>query len=166
MSLGDIYAELREHQMWAQFQDTFGHLRPARRADYPGTLVVSNSDYNDQGVSIVHAEFALEDSPWLYASMNDFAYKSMRSRGRGIWEFRGVCRACKNGKLRFIGKWTKMSLYPGRIPATKPRRHWGRFAYTGKPAPNGMRESDLDYVENNIDAVVRFLDTMNARRAP
>jgi hypothetical protein len=152
MSLASLAAEIHEQQKWAQFQDTFGHLRPKRGVDHAGVMVVSHSDYHDQGVSIVHAQFGeLESSPWLYEAMNEFGYRSLAKsknrhvvkkftdehgnereygdldqssrRATGIWEFRGVCRAYANGKLHFFGKWTKMWLYPGRIPSTKSRRH-------------------------------------------
>lgn len=97
-------------------------------------------------------------------SLSKVQWERAGERKTGIWEFRGVLRVRPSGKVRFVGKWTKMSLYPGRIPATKPRGHWGVWPYSQKKAIPEMRESDDDYFLRNRDAVVRFLDTMNKRR--
>lgn len=182
MGLASLAAEIHEQQKWQQFEETWGHLYP-KPGDHEGVMVVSHSDYNDQGVSVVHAQFqGVEDSPWVYEAMTNFAYRSMwprckgstlldpeRTKARGVWEFRGVLRVYQNGKLRFVGRWTKMSLYPGRIPATKPRREDAPSIaeiYEGRSRRKDprWRESDDSYFENNRDALVRFLDTMNKRR--
>lgn len=144
--------------------DTWGHLQPSA-GDHPGTIVASNSEYADQGYSIVATSFpTLDDSPWLYEALNEYT-SQLTDRAPGIYEWSGSVRVFKNGHLRFVGTWRQMSLFPGRLPAVKKRRHWGNFA-TGRKAPAAMMESDHDYMENNRDAVVRFLDTMNARRTP
>jgi len=189
VSLASLAAEVCEQQMWAQFEETWGHLYP-KPGDHPGYLVVVHSDYNHQGVVVVDQEFQdVENSPWFYDWMTHFAFESMAgvarwiwkkrvrddgtvhryrskeccgARKTGIWEFRGVLRVNPSGKARFVGKWTKMSLYPGRIPATKTRRHFG---YIGtKLAHKDMLESDNDFMNNNRFGAVRFLETMNARR--
>lgn len=95
----------------------------------------------------------------------DIEYTAVHSPG--IWEFQGVLRVHKNGKLRFAGKWTKMALYPGRIPATRPRSPLLEVnaALQGKRKyETHYVESDNDYVKSNQDALIRFLDTMNERR--
>jgi len=185
MSLAELAAEVHEQQKWQQFEETWGHLYP-KPGDHPGTAVVAHSDYGDQGVIVVHAQFeGVEDSPWFYEAMTDFAVDSMlpthraphmrnvirmdKKKKAGIWEFRGVLRVYQNGKLRFVGKWTRMSLYPGRIPATKPRREDAPsvaeiYAGRSRRADPRWRESDDSYLNANGDALVRFLDTMNQRR--
>lgn len=136
MSLASLIAEIHEQQKWQVCAEVWGHLYP-KPGDHDGVMVVAHSDYGDQGVVVVvHQKF----------------------------EFRGVLRVWPSGKACFVGKWTKMNLYPGRIPATKPRGHWGVWPYTGKKAMPEMRESDDDYYRRNRSAVVRFLDTMNRRR--
>jgi len=181
VSLGETLERIHQEQKWEAYEETWGHLHP-KPGNYPGTLVVAHSEYDNEGVTVVHAQFEnVADSPWLYEAMTLFAYRSMwplyknsahildtkRTKARGIWEFRGVLRAYQNGKLRFVGRWTKMSLYPGRIPATKPRRPVLSLsaAYQGKRKyMKGYLESDNDYMAGNQDSVVRFLDTMNTRR--
>lgn len=88
-------------------------------------------------------------------------------RSAGVWEFRGALRIYQNGKLRLCGKWTKMSLYPGRFPATQPRRRLlalGALLLGKREYMKGYVEGDRDYLENNREALVRFLDVMNGRR--
>lgn len=249
MSLASLAAEVHEQQKWQQFEETWGHLYP-KPGDHPGYMVVAHSDYNDQGVSVVHEHFeGVENSPWFYEWVTGFAFESMaghdrrvtmrynvaewsvfdgdtlifsnsdkkafwkreeaeahlavvrerladsaslskiqwgraevrevhrvavhkiaqrtKARSTGIWEFRGVLRVRPSGKARFVGKWTKMDLYPGRIPATKPRGPLLELsaAYQGKRKyMKHYVEGDRDYAESNMDSVVRFLDTMNRRR--
>lgn len=171
---------LGERKARKAMEETWGHLRPPSDHDYPGTLLVSHSEYPDQGVSVVAASFpGVPDSPWFYGALTHWVFEQMtgqregmrtppKSRPPGIYEFQGIVRVSKSGEsFRFIGRWTKMSLYPGRIPATKPR---GSLLDLGA-ALRGKRkyiehyvESDVDYCASNRDACVRFLDTMNARR--
>lgn len=145
------------------FNETWGHLRPEKSTDHPGTMVIALSSYNDQGVVVVEEKFpTLANSPWFYEAMNDYVLKIMyerKKRSPGIYTFTGCVRSYKNGKLKFFGKITKMSLYPGRLPAVKKRRHFG---YIGMElAHKNMLESDDDYYRNNADSVVRFLDILN-----
>lgn len=250
MSLASLAAEVHEQQKWQQFTETWGHLYP-KPGDHQGTMVVARSDYNAQGVTIVHESFeGVENSPWFYEAMNDFVFKSMTKkrtryvertgivmewsifdgesilfsdsrkktfsrqyeaeehlrlvrtrladstslsriqyeraevrevqreiqyqdvehksvRSAGIWEFSGALRVYQNGKLRFIGKWMKMDLYPGRIPATRPRQRQISLsaAYQGKLKHEPYKVGDTNYLDNNAGACVRFLDTMNQRRS-
>lgn len=165
---------LGERKTQKAMEETWGHLRPAAGQDRVGTIVVSHSEYSDQGVSIVAASFpGIPDSPWFYEAMTSSCFEAMtgsRKRSPGIYEFAGVCRVAERNDgqtFRFIGKWTKMSLYPGRIPATRPRGpllDLGAVLAGKRKYMKHYVESDVDYCTSNRDACVRFLDTMNARR--
>lgn len=195
MSFASTLAQIEEDQRWQQYEETWGHLYP-KPGDYPGTLVVAHSDYNNQGVTVVSRKFDVEDAPWFYEWMTRFAFDAMAgvsrwvwhtrtgadgvrrkyrsketvgTRATGIWEFRGVLRVRPSGKACFVGTWTKMDLYPGRLPGTKPRREdapsMGEILHGRKRRKDPRwRESDDSYFENNRAALVRFLDTMNQRR--
>lgn len=150
------------------FNETWGHLRPEKGTDHPGTMIIALSSYNDQGVVVVEKKFpTLANSPWFYEAMNDYVLKIMyerKKRSPGIYTFTGCVRSYKNGKLKFFGKITKMSLYPGRLPAVKSRKRMLSLtaAYQGKRKyDEHYFDSDRDYAEDNMDSVIRFLDTVN-----
>lgn len=127
------------------------------------TMVVALSGIDLSGHLLITSNLPVSANS---ADMYDYIEDSLYPAGRytpGVHEWVGSVRTCRDGSPRFVGRWRKMSLYPGRIPATKKRRHWGHFV-SGAKAPPEWGESDHDYMENNRFAVVRFLDTMNERR--
>lgn len=127
------------------------------------TLVVALSRVDASGHLVLSSNLPMPaSSADLCEYIEDNLYEANRYTP-GVYEWTGCVRYYKDGSPRFVGRWRKMELYPGRIPATKKRRHWGYFT-TGRKAPAEMMESDHDYMDNNRDAVVRFLDTMNKRR--
>lgn len=76
---------LGERKARKAMEETWGHLRPPSDHDYPGTLLVSHSEYPDQGVSVVAASFpGVPDSPWFYGALTRWVFEQMTGQREGM----------------------------------------------------------------------------------
>lgn len=107
MSLADAFAPVEQAHKNAVIQATFGHLHPEHMREYPGTLVFSINQYGGD-VSVIKSEFKdVDDSPWYYDHMYEFAWKQYDRKDRHpghVYRFEGTYRVRKNGTPVFKGK--------------------------------------------------------------
>jgi hypothetical protein len=77
---------------------TWGHLAPRKRKSYHGHFLFAIPAYDSGTPCIVEAEFkGLDDSPWLYDAMWDFAAQTDK---QGIYRFDGTfCNYEFNGTI-------------------------------------------------------------------
>ncbi len=85
--------------------NTWGHLAMVKNKKYNGSILFAISDWNSIGVCLIKSEFDnnLEDSPWLFESLQEFISTVDLCTGFYRWE-----GSVKNYK--FKGKITNISV--------------------------------------------------------
>jgi hypothetical protein len=82
---------------------TWGHLAPKKNRTYPGSMLFARSAYGE--CSLIRADFkGLNDSPWLFQVMNDFAEENAKEDG-AIYRFIGHFR-----NYEFVGAVNKAAI--------------------------------------------------------
>src|SRR5687768_11205030 len=93
-----------EHANYVAVQEaTWGHLAPEKGRTYTGSMLFTQSEYGD--IVVIRANFeGLDDSPWLFEALNNFAADHAIDPG-AIYLFRGTFR-----NYRFRGPVSKLDL--------------------------------------------------------
>lgn len=84
MGLADIAAEIEADYRAQVIGETFGHLAPKKNHTYRGDLVIGHSLYGD--VVILKDTLGVDDSPWYYQELHDFAAVIAAKPGLYRWE--------------------------------------------------------------------------------
>jgi len=101
-TFGDTLCRIEAEQRAEMQAATFGHLAPERGLEYRGWFLFAIPEYDCGTPCIVSAEFdGLNDSPWFYDAMWEFAAKRKRA---GFYRFDGVVR-----NYRFKGVVTRIN---------------------------------------------------------
>jgi hypothetical protein len=151
MSLGDAFAEYEAHYKEEVMRQTWGHLAPKRNKRYKGRVVFAvgcfSSDYLNP--TPIVCEFKdLESSPWFYSALNEYLQSLKVEEGK-VYEFTGkFCNYKFEGEVRTVFD----PSFAKKFPKVKARRP----LYESEP--QGYLESDNDYMLNNRDAVIWFLE--------
>lgn len=107
MSLADAFAGHDAKHKAAVIANAWGHLAPAPRKVYSGSIVFATGCFGDD--TIINYEFGgLSDSPWLYDDLWEFVGSKLsilrKSSKHNIFKFTGTYYKCKNGRPIFKGK--------------------------------------------------------------
>jgi len=102
MSLASAFAPAEAQYRSRVMVNTWGHLAPTARKRYRVMLRFSQAAYGGS-ITVISAQLprALNDSPWLFEDMLDYAGRKSR-RGR-VSQFDGIYYRTKTGRGRFIG---------------------------------------------------------------
>lgn len=67
--------------------DTWGHLAMVKNKKHKGTILFGISEYNSVGACLVQTNFdnGLEDSPWLFYSLQEFIGEQKLDSGFYKW---------------------------------------------------------------------------------
>lgn len=93
MSFASVLAEIDAQNRVEVRAETFGHLAPRKGETYEGQFLFAIPEYDCGNPCIVSADFnGLEDSPWLYEAMLEFAERKQKA---GVYRFDGSVRNYK-----------------------------------------------------------------------
>jgi hypothetical protein len=99
--------------------NTFGHLAPEPKKEYPVRLVFGLDAYGHSFV--LQSDFSgLFDSPWQYRHLMDFVFSKVRYSNGGLYGFVGTYKVGPKGGATWKGKVTRLK-YELPMPA-KPRQ--------------------------------------------
>ena len=100
----DVYADRKFRDVE---QETWGHLAAKKGQSYKGYMIYAHSAYGD--IVLIDAHFEnLNDSPWLFESMQDFIAEN-GERG-GLYRWSGYYKLLKKGNSCFDGFIQKIEL--------------------------------------------------------
>jgi hypothetical protein len=108
MSLASAFVEYEAHARSVVMHNTWGHLAPEPRRDYPGTILFTQTEYGDL-VPIRSRFTGLPDSPWFHQHLCDFVADKATEPGV-VYRFEGKYMMFKNGNARFSGKVRKVRI--------------------------------------------------------
>ena len=102
----EVCAPVEAHNRNVVLGNTWGYLAPQKNTTYRGKLLVSCSVYRSGTQEIIDMEWEnLEDSPWLYDSVNDWLWGLRDKMERGsIYRIEATFR-----NYRFWGKPIKIA---------------------------------------------------------
>jgi hypothetical protein len=93
-------------------RDTWGHLAPVHRKEYPGYLIFAIGEWGDE-VPIAANFKDLPDSPWFFDHIGKFIDKfagyDKTKQGR-VYRFDGTYMIYNNGNPRWRGKVKQINL--------------------------------------------------------
>lgn len=101
-TMSEVFAPIMAKYRADVIAATWGHLAPCKRKTYQGYVLFAIPVYDSGTPCIIDADFEdLNDSPWLYDAMWDFASQTTQA---GVYRFDGTFR-----NYNFDGTITKIA---------------------------------------------------------